>query len=370
MFADLILLKSGNIVYYGPTDEVQDFFAKADFPVPPLTNIADHIMDVIQPPLDEAHLENLNTIVDFGFSPKEISIHDKKKKHASKSAVVVNRSTWFHQFVILLKRSYQEQSRQTGVFYTQLILNILIGLMIGTVYLKIGNTQTSVVRRSPALFFCAVNQGIFGALITINSFPRERLLTLRERAAGSYYSSAYFLSKILVETLFQLVSPIIFSCVTYFLVGLQLSVGKFFIFTGFMVLCSMAATSLALMVSTLARTTDMAVTVLPMALEVSRLYGGFFLSPRNLPDYFKWLDALSYVKYAYVGVSLNELSGLTLICTEKQLVKGVCPITSGEFTIDLLGLDQLTIGSCAGGLVAFIVGTRFVAYLGIRFLKK
>ena len=155
----------------------------------------------------------------------------------------------------------------------------------------------------------------------------------RERAAGTYYSSAYFLSKILVETLFQLPAPIVFSAITYFLVGLQLSAAKFFIFTAFMVLCSFAATSLALMVSTLAKTTDMAVTILPMALEVSRLFGGFFLSPKNLPVYFKWLDALSYVKYAYVGVSLNELSGLTLTCTDSQLVKGVCPITSGDFSI-------------------------------------
>ncbi len=39
-----------------------------------------------------------------------------------------------------------------------------------------------------------------------------------------------------------------------------------------------------------------AVTVLPMALELARLFGGFFLSPANLPSYFSWLDALSFVK--------------------------------------------------------------------------
>lgn len=38
----------------------------------------------------------------------------------------------------------------------------------------------------------------------------------------------------------------------------------FFIFVGFMVLCTLAATSLALCIAAWARTTDMAVTVLPM----------------------------------------------------------------------------------------------------------
>ena len=140
-------------------------------------------------------------------------------------------------------------------------------------------------------------------------------------------------------------------------------------FTGFMVLCSVAATSLALAVSALARTTDLAVTVLPMALEVSRLFGGLFLSPKNLPPYFVWLDVLSYVKSTYIGVSLNELTGLVLDCKPTELVNGVCPITSGQTTITNLGLDKYSIGACAGALIAFIVIMRFIAYLGVRFIK-
>lgn len=63
-----------------------------------------------------------------------------------------------------------------------------------------------------------------------------------------------------------------------------------------MVLCNSAATSRALMVSAMGRTTDMAVAILPMMLEVSRLFGGFFLPPSNLPSNFSWLDALSCVE--------------------------------------------------------------------------
>jgi hypothetical protein len=37
---------------------------------------------------------------------------------------------------------------------------------------------------------------MFGALIVINSFPSERMLSLRERAAGTYHVSAYFLAKV------------------------------------------------------------------------------------------------------------------------------------------------------------------------------
>jgi ATP-binding cassette subfamily G (WHITE) protein 2 len=78
------------------------------------------------------------------------------------------------------------------------------------------------------------------------------------------------------------------------------------------------------------------------------------------------------VKYTYVGISLNELSGLRLHCTAKELAAapgGACPITSGEQTIAALGLNAYSIPLCAGILLALIVATRLAAYVGLRVLK-
>jgi ABC-type multidrug transport system permease subunit len=157
----------------------------------------------------------------------------------------------------------------------------------------------------------------------------------------------------------------------YFLIGLRADAGSFFVFMTFMILGSVAATSMSLMVSAVARTTDMAVTVLPMVLELARLYGGFFLPPINLPGYFVWLDAISYVKYAYVGISLNELQNLPLTCSASELAaaNGQCPVTSGDQIIGRLGLNFISMGGCAGALIAYIVLSRVIAYVGIRFIK-
>jgi len=92
------------------------------------------------------------------------------------------------------------------------------------------------------------------------------------------------------------------------------------------------------------------------------------LSPANLPSYFSWLDALSYAKYTYVGVALNELGGLGLSCTlAQQNSSGECP--GGENTITSLGLNQLSIESCAWVLILMVITFRILAYLAIRFIK-
>jgi ATP-binding cassette, subfamily G (WHITE), member 2 len=143
-----------------------------------------------------------------------------------------------------------------------------------------------------------------------------------------------------------------------------------------MLLCSIASTSLALMVSALCRTTDMSVTVLPMVLEVSRLFGGFFLAPSRLPRYFSWLDALSYIKYSFVGASLNELQGLKLTCNEpkQSIMNSTARITEhctqyGEQLITERGYDSLNILGCVTVLIGFIIFCRTWAFIGVRFLK-
>jgi ATP-binding cassette subfamily G (WHITE) protein 2 len=117
--------------------------------------------------------------------------------------------------------------------------------------------------------------------------------------SGTYYASAYFMAKVTAELATQLPIPLLFSAIVYWLVGLQPLFPEFSIFCGFMVLCNMAATSLALTVSTWCRGVDLAITVLPMMLEACRLFGGFFLSPANTPRYYEFLNALSYVKVGH-----------------------------------------------------------------------
>lgn len=100
----------------------------------------------------------------------------------------------------------------------------------------------------------------------------------------------------MADSVFQILPPIIFSAIVYRLVGLQHDAGKWFTYLAFMILTQFSATSLATMVSTLCRTTDLSTTILPITFEIGRLFGGFFLPPAQLPRYFVWLDALSYCK--------------------------------------------------------------------------
>ncbi|KAL6046864.1 ABC2 type transporter superfamily protein [Balamuthia mandrillaris] len=372
-FDDLMVLKEGRIVYHGAVAEVLDFYAHAGFPCPRHTNPADHVLDVITPTaFTPAAIEEANANAEALINQYEpIEVEEPKQGKLKSQVKFPARPPWGMQFLYLFQRSMRNTLRARSEMLAQLLQTIIMAILIGGVFFQIGDNLESTTRRQPVLFFVCINQGIFGALILINSFPSERLIVLRERSSGMYSVSAYFLAKISIELLVQLIYPIIFSTIVYWMVGLQADAGKFIVFMLFMELCSLTATSLALMISTLCRTVSLAITMLPITMEVCRLFGGFFLPPAKLPSYFSWLDALSFVKYTYVGISLNELEGLEIHCDQDELSEnGTCSITSGQQTIDKLGLDFISIWGCALVLLAMILVSRFTAYCALRWERQ
>ncbi len=229
--------------------------------------------------------------------------------------------------------------------------------------------------------------GVVASLQGTHSFPLERALMLRERSAGSYHVSAYFLSKTCADLLAQISAPIAFSCIVYPVVGFQPDVSKFFIFMGFMMLESCAASSVANMVSCLCVGIEMSTLMMAAIYEIVRLYGGWFISPAQMVNYSPWrfADALSFIKYAYVGVALNE-DDFVITCDPSERTP---PFAAGVQTaanckvpplIDMpydgaafnayYGYDQYSISYCAGILVVYIVGARLAAYLALRFIKQ
>lgn len=366
LFDNLLLLKDGVIYYQGNLQKGIKFFEDRGFPLPESTNPADHVLDIIMPVNEE--------FLSQKYEPNNIGEMNNIEVNVLKGSERLfperkDQILWRQQFMILCERNLKEYRMNYKTVLTKIFIWVFMASFIGTVFFQVGNDANSVSKRASSLFFCCINQGIFVAIETLNTFPAERALTLRERKAGTYQVSAYFLARFLIDFLVRLVNPIIFSFIAYFLIGYQGDASKFVTFMAFMMLCSQASTSLTVMVTTLCRTIGSSVIFLPLILELTRLFGGFFLVPALLPNYFVWLDALSYTKYAFTGVINNEFQGLTLYCTEKQLNSGMCTYLQGEQYIELNGFDYLNKGQCALVLLGYIMFTRAIAYLGIRYLK-
>jgi len=73
------------------------------------------------------------------------------------------------------------------------------------------------------LFFIAINQTMMTLMGTILTFQNERPVFLREQANKMYSVTAYYVAKILIETPILAFTPMLFSVIVYFKIGLTIT---------------------------------------------------------------------------------------------------------------------------------------------------
>lgn len=79
------------------------------------------------------------------------------------------------------------------------------------------------------LFFIAVFWGFFPVFTAIFTFPQERAMLNKERAADMYKLSAYFLARTTSDLPLDLFLPVIFMVIVYFMAGLKATAAHFFL---------------------------------------------------------------------------------------------------------------------------------------------
>jgi len=364
LFDNLILMKRGFIMYQGKANKVVEYMAQAGHPCPPKENPADHIMDTIAD--KDASKKTIARLtppanLDFGaekegFMPKDMPM-------------------WFTQFSILLRRNLYEWRLRWYIIVMNVLLTAAVSSFIGTgAWYQIGNDQTSIAKRNAILWFCSLHQGVVASIQGSYSFPLERAIFMRERAAGTYYVGSYFCGKFVADMVVQTPMPILFTIFVYPLCGLRTDNPEcFFIFMLLVVLTSAACTAMSNMIACIFVSIELATVILVLFLEICRLYSGFFISPLLLMQTslfynFKFADAMSYLKYSYVGLCVNEYRNLAYTCTDAQIAAKKC-VSSGNATMAQYGYDQYQVGFCIGMLFVIMAVCRYLGYLGLMYIR-
>ena len=93
---------------------------------------------------------------------------------------------------------------------------------------------------------------------------------------------------------------------------------------------------------------------------------GYFLNEESVPVYMSWMSHISFIRYAFQALVLNEFEGNDFDCASETDTR--C-IEDGTDWVEQLNFQDVTIlGNCAI-LVAMIVGFNLLAFV-ILVLRK
>ncbi|NXH21385.1 ABCG2 protein, partial [Bucco capensis] len=410
LFDNLTLLAAGRVLYHGPAQHAIHYFQSIGYQCEPYNNPADFFLDIINgdstavamsktsednpAETTEEHMEYDKTLAEMlaekysnsayyqetKAALENISLGNQKKTRAVFRQITYANS-FFHQLKWVSRRTFKNLIGNPQASIAQVCVTAVLGLVVGAIFFGLKEDRAGLQNRVGALFFLTTNQ-CFSSISAIELFVVEKKIFTHEYISGYYRTSAYFISKLMADLIpIRTIPSIIFTCITYFMLGkygLKPAVGAFFTMMFTLMMVSYTATSMALAIAAGQSVVAVANLLMTITFVFMILFSGLLVNLTSVMSWLSWLQYFSIPRYGMAALEINELAGLnfcgtsnTTICFQVTKCVFICRCTGDEY-LKSQGIDASTWGLWQNHLALACMTVIFltIAYLKLHFMKK
>eukprot|EP00850_Spirogloea_muscicola_P012935 SM000085S23285 [mRNA] locus=s85:456020:458587:+ [translate_table: standard] len=350
-----LVLARGHSIYHGSLADLPSHFREYGRAVPEHVNVLEYALDLIEEQQDGP--EGLQPLVDF---------HRQRGKDALKSlsllsssmGVLAERPEYASGFLgetaVLADRNFKNIFRTKELFGARIGLMLATGLTMGSLFFDAKYSLKGVQQRE-SFFAFTLALLLFTSTEALPIFLQERQIFIRETSRGAYRTSSYVIANAAVFLPFLFMLALVFSCVSYFMVGLAYNAAAFFTFVLVLFLVLAVANSFVIFFGALVPNFITGNTIITALTAYFFLFSGFFIPRKSIPKYWIWLHYLSTFKYPLEALQYNEFHRLGDVCWGWN-AQNQCTQTSGDV------LRAVSAGKVHLWLNLLIMVLFFVAY--------
>ncbi|KAL1891990.1 hypothetical protein Sste5346_007334 [Sporothrix stenoceras] len=389
LFDKLALLSGGRMCYFGSVEAAPAYFDRIGYPMEPATNPAEHLLDLINIDLDrdgEVRTRTQNVIDMWAASPErkqldasiDTAIHTPASRPSLSKLQLPHPPIWSGPLT-LLHRAWIKSYRDVVAYAIRVVMYLGLGILMGTVFLRLSTDQDAIQPRINAIFF----GGAFMSFMAVAYVPAflEDLHTFRsERANGLVGPLAFLGANFVIGLPFLFLISVVFSTVAYWLSNFRPDGAAFLKWILWLFLDLLAAESLVVLVASIFPVFVVALAVAAFANGLWMAVGGFLVPMPLLNVFWKYVfHYIDYQAYVFQGMMVNEFGSRNFRCDTSSDGSYQCMYPgalNAEGTIE--GTDVLKafniqtdlVGEWIGIAIGIIAGYRLLAYLVLRFLRR
>ncbi|EWY89807.1 hypothetical protein FOYG_07462 [Fusarium oxysporum NRRL 32931] len=218
------------------------------------------------------------------------------------------------QTALCARRATQQLWNDKASTFTTLIGEIIIALVVGSIFYGTPETSDAFFSYGSVLFF-SVLLNVLMAVTDTHNLYKGRSVMAKQSSYAFYRPSADAFANVLVDIPVKFVVAVFFNIILYFLSGLAKTASQFFIFFLFVFVTTIA-------MSMIFRTIAAATVSLPQAMAISGFlvlalvtYTGFVLPGPDMHPWFKWISYINPLAYAFEALLVNQAHGTDYPCS-------------------------------------------------------
>ncbi|KAH6617086.1 ABC-2 type transporter-domain-containing protein [Chaetomium tenue] len=307
-----------------------------------------------------------------------VAVREQKRRGASKKSAY---SVAFHQQVwALMKRQFLLKKQDVLALILSWLRNIIIAIVLGTLYLNLGHTSASAFSKG-GLLFIALLHNVFSSFSELAGTMTGRAVVNKHRAYAFHRPSALWIAQIFVDQIFAATQVMVFAIIVYFMTNLARDAGAFFTFYLLLLSANMSMTLFFRILGCISPDFDYAAKFATVGITLMITTAGYLIQYQSEKVWLRWLYYINVVGLSFSALMENEFSRSTMTCTAESLIPSgpeytdinyqVCTLAgSNPGTLEISGSDYIEKGfSYSPGLLWRdwgIVAAIIVFFLGLN----
>ncbi|CAL0309799.1 unnamed protein product [Lupinus luteus] len=328
LFDDIIVLSDSHIVYHGPRENVLEFFESMGFRCPERKGVADFLQEVTSRKDQEQYWAQKDQPYRFVTSKEfaeafklfhvgrsigdELSTEfDKSKSHPAALTTTKYGVGNLELLKACLSREYLLMKRNSFVHIFKLCQLAVLAMIAMTIFLRTEMHRDSVTHGgiySGALFY-AVVVIMFNGLAELTMVVTRLPVFYKQREYLFYPSWVFALPAWILKIPMTFVEVGVWVFLTYYVIGFDPEIGRFFRQFLLLVLVNQMASALFRFVAAIGRDITVALTMGSFTLAILFAMSGFVLSKDNIKSWWLWGFWISPMMYGQNAIVINEFLG-------------------------------------------------------------